>query len=572
MNMFVPQTIQSQIEIANIADVRRQIITPRYSRPIIKFKQDTIIGAYLMTQSNKKINYNDAMNIAAYCGGSEIFNLTKEDIYLRTIYSLAIPKQLNYTDSKVNIVNGNILSGTVGDSILNKVIAHYSWDRHGPEITKNYYDNSQRIVIKWLLDNGFSVGLGDAITDDKIINEVKIACEVKNMEVDKLITQMENNPDTLDPETFEMDIKDILKSADNDIEGKTYKYLKENHPDNNFFVMIDSGAKGKANNIGQIISGLGQNVLEFKRIKKKVNNRTLPHIFQNDDRGHARGFIKNSYYHGLDPIEFFFHHMTAREGMIDTAIKTADSGYLQRKLIKGMEDVMVAYDKTVRNGNNVLIQMIYGANGINQTYYKDVPLKVIAMNNEDIKKIFGFTTNEIDNLLKEFTEIDKDKFIEWNNNYCDMMQQLRDDLRIIQMKSRMDYITLQEKYSLPINFTRLIEDARNVIVSGKEVRLNPLYVIAGIKYILRSDVTSITFCDKDSEFKLKDQDRAKYLLKIALLEYLAPKKCIFDYKLTIDQFNQLLVEIIKSFRKASLEPGEMVGIVTAQSLGETLMC
>ena len=572
MNMFIPQSVQTQLELANIADVKRQIITPRYSRPIIKFKQDTVLGTYKMTDKIKKIDYRDAMNLSMYCNINDMFVVQKENYDTHKLYSLIIPSMINYSDGKVNINNGKLLTGVMGDSILNQKIVYYSWDRHGPDTTKNFFDNAQKLVTNWLLINGFSVGLGDATTDQEVIDDIKTFCEVKEMEVDKLITEMENNPETLDPDTFETNILSTLKASDGEITKKVYEHLKKNNPENNFYVMIESKAKGSQGNIGQIIGGLGQNVLEFRRIKKKVNNRTLPHFFQNDDRAFARGFIPNSYYHGLTPKEFFFHHMTAREGMIDTAIKTADSGYLQRKLVKGMEDIILAYDKTVRSGNNVIIQTIYGENNINQTHYKEVDIKLVNMSNTEIKNNFGFTKNEINNISKEFkfTESDLNKF---NNDFIKTMIDARDDLRRIQMKSKMSYITMLDKYQLPVNMTRIIEDAKNAVFSSKDEMINPYYIIHAINYILKPDITKVNLLGKDKDeypIKLGDQNRAKSLFKIALLEYLSPRKCIYEYKLSKQQFDIMIIEIIKSFRKACVEPGEMVGVLTAQSLGECL--
>jgi DNA-directed RNA polymerase II subunit RPB1 len=572
MNMFVPQSVQTQLELANIADVKRQIITPRYSRPIIKFKQDTVLGTYKMTDRTKKIDYHDAMNLAMYCNSVDLFQIQKEETDTHKLYSLIIPNMINFSDGKVNIMNGKLLTGIMGDSILNQKIVYYSWDRHGPDTTKNFFDNAQRLVTNWLLMNGFSVGLGDATTDQYVIDDIKTFCEIKQMEVDKLITEMENHPDTLDADTFESNILSTLKASDGEITKRVYDHLKKNHTDNNFFVMIESKAKGSQGNIGQIIGGLGQNVLDFRRIKKKVNNRTLPHFFQNDDRAFARGFIPNSYYHGLTPKEFFFHHMTAREGMIDTAIKTADSGYLQRKLIKGMEDVMLTYDKTVRSGNNVIIQMIYGENNINQTHYKEVDIKLVNMSNSDVDKTFGFSSNEIKDICRDH-KLDTDAFINWNKKLCTEMKRMRNDLRKIQMKARMNYITMQSSYQLPVNMNRIIEDAKNTERDSKAERPNPLYILHAIEYILRPDISKVNILSKildDKSIKFGDQQRAKHLYRIALLEYLSPRRCIYEYKLSKVQFDNMVIEIIKSFSKACVEPGEMVGVLTAQSLGETL--
>lgn len=579
MNMFIPQSVQTQLELANIADVKRQIITPRFSRPIIKFKQDTLLGTYKMTEAFKKLDFKDAMNLAMYCNSIDIFKIKKEITNTHDLYSLIIPDNINFAVGDVVVNNGKIVEsektkakGVIGESVLNQKIVYYSWDRYGPETTKNFFDNAQRLVTNWLLINGFSVGLGDATTEQAVIDDVKSFCEIKQMEVDKLITEMENNPDTLDPETFESNILSTLKASDGEITKRVYEHLKKNEKQNNFYVMIESRAKGSQGNIGQIIGGLGQNVLEFKRIKKKVNNRTLPHFFQNDDRAFARGFIPNSFYHGLTPKEFFFHHMTAREGMIDTSLKTADSGYMQRKLIKGMEDVMMTYDKTVRSGNNVLMQVIYGDNGINQTHYKEVELRIVNMGNKEIDKIFCFSDKEQEQICTEF-KLSKNNFTNWNKNLLKYMCFLRDDIRRIQMKARMNYITMQSSYQLPINMNRIVEDAKNLAFNGKKERPSPLYIMHAINYIMRPDITKISLIGKNYDtksIKYGDQNRAKTLFRIALMEYLNPKRCIYEYGLSKIQFEQMVIEIIKSFRKACVEPGEMVGILTAQSLGETL--
>jgi DNA-directed RNA polymerase II subunit RPB1 len=188
MNLFAPQSIQAQLELANIADVKRQIITPRYSRPIIKFKQDTVLGTYKMTDKTKKIDYHDAMNLSMYCNDVDYFHIQKEDIDTHKLYSLIIPQMINYNDGRVNIINGRLLNGVMGDSILNQKIVYYSWDRHGPDTTKNFFDNAQRLVTNWLLINGFSVGFGDATTNKEVIDDFRHLTKDK-LKLDILLLQ-----------------------------------------------------------------------------------------------------------------------------------------------------------------------------------------------------------------------------------------------------------------------------------------------------------------------------------------------------------------------------------------------
>jgi hypothetical protein len=166
------------------------------------------------------------MNLAMYCKNVDMFKIIKEEIDTHKLYSLIIPNLINFSDGKVNITNGKLLTGTMGDNILNQRIVYYSWDRHGSDITKNFYDNAQRLVTNWLLINGFSVGLGDATTSKVVTDDIKAFCEVKQMEIDKLITEMENNPETLDPDTFETNILSSLKASDGEITKKVYEHLK----------------------------------------------------------------------------------------------------------------------------------------------------------------------------------------------------------------------------------------------------------------------------------------------------------------------------------------------------------
>ena len=128
--------------------------------------------------------------------------------------------------------------------------------------------------------------------------------------------------------------------------------------------MVKAGSKGNSINVGQMIACVGQQAADGKRVPYGFTDRTLPHFTKYDDGPASRGFVENSFMSGLKPHEFFFHAMGGREGLIDTFVKTSETGYIQRKLIKAMEDLKVGYDWTVRNSSNSIIQFIYGEDGI----------------------------------------------------------------------------------------------------------------------------------------------------------------------------------------------------------------
>ena len=153
---------------------------------------------------------------------------------------------------------------------------------------------------------------------------------------------------------------------------------------NRFLLIVNSGSKGSILNITQMISGLGQQNVDGKRIPYGFDSRTLPHYNKYDDTPNARGFVENSYISGLSPSELFFHAMGGRVGLIDTAVKTSQTGYIQRRLIKGLEDLKVEYDMTVRNNKGRIVQFAYGDDSINTCKVETHKVRLVNMSLEDI--------------------------------------------------------------------------------------------------------------------------------------------------------------------------------------------
>ena len=129
-------------------------------------------------------------------------------------------------------------------------------------------------------------------------------------------------------------------------------------------IMATTGARGSSLNIGQMAGALGQQSIRGRRIHKGYSNRALPHFKENDTNPDSRGFVKSNYRDGLSTLEFFFHAMGGREGLVDTAVRTQQSGYMQRRLINALEHLKLEYDHTVRDPHGHIIQFLYGEDGI----------------------------------------------------------------------------------------------------------------------------------------------------------------------------------------------------------------
>jgi DNA-directed RNA polymerase II subunit RPB1 len=575
MNIFVPQSVQASIELEMIANVRNQIISPDSSNTKITTKQDAPLGVYLLTRENIDIDSHHASDIVTKIKNVEL-NLSKVDGMSKTydIFSALLPKKLNIVrfndkgEKYLEIINGKLLKGALSGKIVNGVILTTILDQFGNDVATEFIDNLQRVIIQYLLSRGATVGLKDCIISKEALAKCKLALKTKRIEVENMLTEIENNPDLIDTDTLEKNMTSLLQSVTGDITKTTMSALPK---ENNFRILIDSNAKGKPDNISGMTSGRGQLVLNYARIQKKVNNRTFPHYFQNDDRPEARGYLESSLYEGLNPIEFFMDAMTGREGLIDTAIKTAESGYINRRLIKCMEDVAVHYDGTIRNGNNVIIQYIYGDSHLDQVKQKSTKLETIRMNNTKLKEKYHMTEKEIEEISKKF-KLDKSDLSEMNDKFIKDLLNFRNNLRNTHRRANIDYRTLEDSYFMPVSFQRIIDNA----IYGNESKqedLDPIYVMESIEYLLNQNNTKL-MCMSDLE---RNDDRSlkvimeklhKSLFRYGLYEFLAPRRCIYEYKLDKTKFNIIIKEIITSFNKCLVEAGEMVGCVGSQSIGE----
>lgn len=324
MNIFVPQSIQTQIELEEIADVKRQIITPSTSRTIIGIVQDGLLGAYNLTAPTMRIDWRNAMNIMSYTSIEDFTTFKKDKEYTgHELFSLIIPPAINLNRGNVKIKGGNLIEGRLSKDMLGSkkknAIHQLIWDEYGAEETKKFIDDTQRLINNFNLYNGFTVGYGDVEIPASVNTEINKLFETKEQKVNHMITEIENNPDLMEKRVFEFKIFSELNIIRDDVSKLVMANLK---PDNNFNIMILSGSKGDATNMGQISGCVGLQAHEGKLIPMKDNDRTLAYYHQNDDRAESRGLVKQSFVTGIEFPSFAYHLLAGREGLIDSSIKS----------------------------------------------------------------------------------------------------------------------------------------------------------------------------------------------------------------------------------------------------------
>lgn len=567
MNIHLAQSIQARNELERIANVKYQIIGAKNSNPIIGCVQDSISGAFILSQDNK-IDYDTAAQLLCNTSSKTKMNLIKnKTISGNELFSHIIPEGINSIkkngdDIFFQIKNGNLLKGILDKSQLStskNSIIHYIWDKYGPIETEKFIDDTQRIILNYLMEKGLTIGYKDVFISDNIETQISEYIKTKLLTTKYNITQYENSKDELDMATIESSLQSELGTINANI-GKLL--MDTTDKTNNLYVLIGSKAKGKPVNFAQIAGCMGQMTLEGKRIAKRVEGRTLPIFHQNDDTASARGFIASSLLDGLKGFEYFFNASSGREGLIDTAIKTATTGYIQRRLIKALEDLYVKYDGTIRTIDGTIVQYLYGESGVDQVKQTEIKLKIVEMNNKEVIDNFIFDKAQLSQLEKKFNK----KLSNFNDNLKNQMIQFRDDIRTIYTRSKFNYKIVEDMYMLPVNLYRLTQEYSN---NKETINLDPEYVVTKINDLLEDYNERLLILQKRNSKLLKeDEMNFKYLFKIALFEYIGPKKCIYEYGLSKGEFDNMISNIVISYSKALVEPGEMVGIIAAQSIGE----
>ncbi len=329
MNIFAPQSIESQYELEEIADLKLQIITPQQSSPIIAMKQDQLLGTYNLTSEYYKLDWRTTMNLLASAQLDSYDNVPKNKEYTgKEIYSYLIPKKINLLKGDINkpvilVKNGIMEAGILGDDALGvkkkNSLVQLVWDEYGVEKTRVFLDNTTKLANNFNMYHGMSVGVKDLYIDDKLYYQMQQVFDTKKLEIQHEITEFENNPDMMESDLFERTINQKLSVIRDDIS----KVIMANMPkDNNFKIMIDSGSKGKPINVTQMAGCVGQQDFHGGRMLKNYNERSLPYFFKNDDRAESRGFIERPFMRGLSLTEFIFHHLSAREGLIDQTVRS----------------------------------------------------------------------------------------------------------------------------------------------------------------------------------------------------------------------------------------------------------
>ena len=577
----------------------------------------------------KDLTFNTLMNLESWDGHVPIPAILKPaQLWTgKQVFSKLLPRGINLQqtsnnhpdqedgvmspgDTLVRIEQGEIIQGiidkrTVGSS--QGSLIHVTWVEYGPMVCAKLFTEIQKVVNHWLLHNGFSIGIGDGIASGRTLLEIEKTIKNAKREVSNIIRKartgkLERTPGRTIVETFEQQVNEVLNKATNSAGKSVKNQLKYS---NNVNAMVSAGSKGSSINICQIIAcvrkqtrphmhtshttalrclltpdwllccrlafcvcmQVGQQNVSGKRIPFGFKNRSLPHFARDDVGAESRGFVENSYLKGLTPQEFYFHAMGGREGLIDTAVKTAETGYIQRRLVKAMEDVMVKYDHTVRNSLGEIVQFIYGEDAMAGEFIEKQKLEHVKVDDNKFKAMFEIDIGRPESLESYMDAESRERLLRDPAALIQLQDEIRqlEEDRISQ-RGRV-LLTGEDGVFLPVNLKRLIWNAQKrfrVDEGGVKKQLDVSYIIDRVKQ-LSERFSVVKGADPISR---EAQDNATMLFKILLRSTFAAKRVLKDHNLTRDAFEWLMGEIEGRFNQALSHPGEMVGAIAAQSIGE----
>ncbi len=366
MNLHVPQSEEALAEADILMKVQECIISTRFGSPIIGGRHDHVTGMYMLTKEGNEFTRGEALDLTR-----GIINLPKgkKRFTGKMIFEQLLPKDFTLTYEgklgRVSIEKGKLISGVIDSEGMGGILLKELFIRYGSDVAREFIDNSTRISIRAIMKHGFSTGIDESDLPEEGLKQIEDVIKSVESNVDKLIKSYKKGElRTIPGKSPEESLEDHIMAELGKARSMAGKIAEKFSGDNSAVIMAKAGARGSLLNLTQMAGMVGQQAVRGQRIKRGYTSRTLPHFMKDDVSAEANGFVATNFKKGLRPTEYFFHSMGGRESLVDTAIRTARSGYMQRRLINALQDLEVYSDRTVRGDCGIIVQFKYGEDGI----------------------------------------------------------------------------------------------------------------------------------------------------------------------------------------------------------------
>ncbi len=429
MNLHVPQSEEARAEAEILMKVQENIISPRFSMPFIGGRHDHVTGMYFLTKKDSEFTRDAALQITS---GILKIRKGKDKFTGKEIFSMLLPPDLNLEyrgklckcegeckkkkcpeEGYVIIKDGKLRYGIIDSQGMDGVLLNEIFLKYGSDAAREFIDNSTRLSTRAIMKRGFSTGIDDEDVPASGKEEIKTILDTAETRVDELIKEFnEGTLETVPGKTRVESLEALVMSTLGKARTAAGKVAAESAAGKSPAIMAKSGARGSMLNITQMAGAVGQQAVRGSRIKRGYFGRTLSQYKKGDVSAEANGFVRSNFKDGMTPTEYFFHAMGGREGLVDTAVRTSRSGYMQRRLINAMLDLKVCPDRSVRGDGGIIVQFLYGDDSIDPM--KKGYLETFKDKNKALEDETKFLEDEdtIDKSLENEQSIEDEQFSE----------------------------------------------------------------------------------------------------------------------------------------------------------------
>jgi DNA-directed RNA polymerase III subunit RPC1 len=546
MNLHVPQNEEARAEALDLMGVHANLCAPKSGEMLVAATQDFLTTAYLITRKDSFFHRGQVASMVCAMSdakmhfhlptpaiikpmelwsGKQIFSMLLRpskfsgvDLNIQVqekLYERKGRKEMDANDGYVHFRHSQLISGTLGKSCLDagkSSIFYALQQQHSSAVAAATMNRLAKLSAKWLTQRGFSIGIDDVMpgeelqtAKDDLIRDGYARCEERIAAFHR--NELEPQAGCTPSETLEGEITKMLSR----IRENAGRACMDRMPRNNSpFIMARAGAKGNQINIAQMVACVGQQAVGGGRIANGFDGRTLPHFPLDDRTPQAKGFVAASFYSGMSPTEFFFHTMAGREGLVDTAVKTAETGYMSRRLMKALEDLSAQYDGTVRNSSNQIVQFDYGDDGLD-------PVEMEGKSNTPI---------DFEKLMNQMVHFRPTK-----GSASMLVRTAGAAQNVLNERLRVAPMSNETKYRLK----------KSKAVDAEEVTISQSFKESLEAYVL-------DLCNPRRRWTTSSDPDVS--------------------SLTFEQLDSLLDSVANEYARKMVEPGSAVGAIVAQSIGE----
>lgn len=543
MNIHIPQSWEAIAETRELANVNSQIVSGQYNRPIMSIVQDTLNAMYRLTADDGQLfsvaewqqfiyqsGIDDISSIpTGACNGA--LRLKGKSYFTgKQIASILFPKDFCYPyrvstptekSRQIYILDGVIQWGQLSKKSLGPVdggILQVLWRDYGHSRCALFMVQIQKLAVAYCERFAHSVSYQDLCPPVSVEKQI----DYERNQFRHYVPFV--NEDCRAISSADDDSVPVLSTLTTRLSQIVQDGLNAN---NQILVMANSGSKGNATNTRQLSAVLGQQLVAGRRPAPVMQGRTLPHFHALDVRPAAHGYVFGNFREGLNATEYFFHAQGGREGLTDTSVKTSEVGYIQRRVVKALEDLTVRYDGTVRNANNDILQFSYGDCGTDASCIESVEVVQFGMNDDQLNEIASCSDEVI------------------------LLIQARDTLR--------QYHPLKELGD--VVFYCPYQPVRHIMVHTRNTS-QATNIICPLSF---SDFNAMLCNALEPIATIHPQ--LMCIIRLLLPYQFVVYECGLQ---TVSSWGLYLQQIIIEWEKSRVQPGEAVGTLAAQSMGEPL--